>query len=329
VRRLNHLHLPVAAPFTGKLSPDHCKTQIMDKSRALSLFIKVVRAGSFSQAAIEEALTPQAVSKSVRQLEAWLGVRLFHRSTRNLSLTDEGQRLFELADPGLQLLDHALDQLQASRHGSAGVVRVAASSSLGRRVVIPLIGEFQRTHGETSFDVQLDDQVIDLVEARIDVGFRAGRPPQRNLVSRRLAAMPLVICATPDYLARHGTPHSIDDLAAHRCTGYRQPNSGRIVPWTLQSGDETLARDVPCVFSANTADGEVEAVLLGVGIGQLSRYVVRDALADGRLVEILPGASASEGAVYMCYQQRTQMPSRVRAFIDFVSDHAERFGGLS
>jgi DNA-binding transcriptional LysR family regulator len=289
------------------------------------LFIKVVRAGSFSQAAIEEALTPQAVSKSVRQLETYLGVRLFHRSTRKLALTDEGRLLFELADPGMRLLDGAIDTVHARRQGSAGLVRVAASSSLGRHVVIPLIGAFQKQQPETSFDLQLDDLVIDLVEAKIDVGFRAGRPPDRNLVSRQLAPMPLVICAAPGYLARHGTPRSIDELSLHRCTGYRQPNSGRLVPWALQSGEETLLRDMPCVFSTNTADGEVEAVLRGLGIGQLSRYVVRAALASGELVEILPGASAADGGVYMCYQRRTQMPSRVRAFIDFVSEHVARF----
>lgn len=301
----------------------------MDKSRAVSLFIKVVRTGSFSGVAVEEGLSPQAVSKSIRQLEALVGVRLFHRSTRSLTLTDEGQQLFERASPGLQMLDDALTHVQASREGVEGTIRVAASSALGRRVVLPLIGEFRELHPRTQFDLQLSDQFIDLIEAKIDVGFRAGSPPARNLVSRRLAEMSFVICATPGYLARYGTPRHVEDLLGHQCTGYRQANSGRMAQWQLRIADEIVYRDIPAAVTVNTADAEVEAVLQGWGIGQLSRYVVRDALARGELVEVLPGASASEGSIYLCYQQRTRMPQRVRKFIDFVAERAEVFAPVA
>ncbi len=295
----------------------------MDKSRSVALFISVARARSFSQAAVELGLSPQAVSKSVRQLEAWLGVRLFHRTTRSLSLTNDGQRLFETADPGLRLLDEALEQVKSSRQGSEGLIRIAAPTSVGSHVLVPLIRQFQRSYPDIHFDLLLDDHFTDLVEAKIDVAFRAGNPPARNMVSRRLADLALVICASPEYIAEHGAPKNAAQLQAHRCTGFRQPNTGRMLPWELRIDGGTVYKDVPAVLSFNTVEAEVEAVLAGIGVGQLLLYLIREHLAQGRLVELLPQLATANAGLYMVYQQRTQMPLRVRTFIDFVAEHGK------
>lgn len=292
----------------------------MDKSRVLSLFVGVVRAKSFSQAAVDAGLTPQAVSKAVRQLEDHLGVRLFHRTTRSLSLTEEGARLFELANPGLRLLDEALDQIQNSRLEVDGLIRVAAPTSIGNSLLAPLLAEFQLRYPGAHFDMQLDDHFTDLVESKIDVGFRAGGPPERNLVSRKLGEMALQLCASPAYLARHGTPQTLDDLQHHRCTGFRHPNTGRMMPWELHVNGETVYRDVAAVASFNTVEGEVQAVLSGMGIGQLALFMIKRELASGELVPLLPDAITSNNGVFMYYQQRTQMPLRVRHFIDFIAE---------
>jgi DNA-binding transcriptional LysR family regulator len=294
----------------------------MDKARVISLFIGVVRAKSFSQAAVDAGLTPQAVSKAVRQLEDHLGVRLFHRTTRSLSLTEEGARLFELANPGLRLLDEALDQIQNSRLEVDGLIRVAAPTSIGNSLLVPMLPEFQRLYPGAHFDMQLDDHFTDLVESKIDVGFRAGSPPERNLVSRKLGEMALQLCAAPSYLSRHGTPQTPDDLRHHRCTGFRHPNTGRLMPWELQVNGETIYRDVPAVASFNTVEGEVLAVLNGMGIGQLALFMIERELASGALVALLPDTITSNNGVFMYYQQRTQMPLRVRHFIDFVAERA-------
>lgn len=297
----------------------------MDKSRVVALFIGVVRARSFSQAASEAGLTPQAVSKAIRQLEAYLGVRLFHRTTRSLTPTDDGLRLFELADPGLRLLDEALDQVQSSRLEVEGLIRIAAPSSVGIGVLVPLIKEFQERFPSTHFDVRLEDQFTDLVEAKIDVAFRAGNPPERNLVSRRLTDIPLVVCAAPSYLAKYGRPTNLAQLLMHRCTGFRQPNTGRMVPWELHLDGGTVYQDVPAVLSFNNVEAEVAAVVAGIGIGQLSQYMINDALADGSLVAILPRLTTANKGLYMYYQQRTQMPLRVRNFIDFIAQASPSF----
>ncbi|CDG83671.1 LysR family transcriptional regulator [Janthinobacterium agaricidamnosum] len=294
----------------------------MDKARTVSLFIAVVRARSFSRAASEAGLTPQAVSKAVRQLETYLGVRLLHRTTRSLSPTDDGLRLFELANPGLRLLDEALDQVQTSRQEAEGLIRIAAPSSMANRQLVPLIRDFQRIYPGAVFDVLLEDHFTDLVEAKIDIGFRAGNPPERNLVARKLSDLPLLVCAAPAYLKQFGAPANAAELTLHRCTGFRQPNSGRMVPWELHIDGGTVYQDVSAVCSFNNVEAEVAAVLAGVGIGQLALYLIADELAQGRLVAILPQLATANGGLYMYYPQRTQMPLRVRNFIDFVSQAA-------
>jgi len=294
----------------------------MDKARVISLFIGVVRAKSFSQAAVDAGLTPQAVSKAVRQLEDHLGVRLFHRTTRSLSLTDEGSRLFELANPGLRLLDEALDQVQNSRLEVDGLIRVAAPMSIGVSIIVPLLREFQERYPGAHFDMQLDDHFTDLVESKIDVGFRAGSPPERNLVSRKLGEIALLACASPAYLDRHGTPKKVADLAQHRCTGFRQPNTGRLLPWELHVDGATVYLDAPAVASFNTVEGELTAVLNGVGIGQIPVFMIERELASGALVPLLTSTITENNGVFMYYQQRTQMPMRVRHFIDFISEKA-------
>ncbi|NGZ86581.1 LysR family transcriptional regulator [Duganella aceris] len=294
----------------------------MDKARVISLFIGVVRAKSFSQAAVDAGLTPQAVSKAVRQLEDHLGVRLFHRTTRSLSLTDEGSRLFELANPGLRLLDEALDQIQNSKLEVDGLIRVAAPMSIGISIIVPLLREFQERYPGAHFDMQLDDHFTDLVESKIDVGFRAGSPPERNLVSRKLGEIMLLTCAAPSYIDRHGMPKKVADLGNHRCTGFRQPNTGRLLPWELQVDSATVYLDAPAVASFNTVEGELTAVLNGVGIGQIPVFMIERELASGALVPLLTSTITENNGVFMYYQQRTQMPMRVRHFIDFVAERA-------
>jgi len=296
----------------------------VDRTRALTLFLAVARAGSFSRAAVEAGLAPQAMSKSVRQLEAQLNVRLLHRTTRKLSMTDEGQRLFELADPGMRMLDDALEEVHASREQTAGVVRVVAPPSLGARFLVPLIGAFQQQHPSARFDVLLEDRLTDLVEARIDVGFRVGTSAERNVVARRLADVRLVICAAPAYLAAHGTPTTLEQLLTHRCTGFRHPNTGKTVPWELVNEDAIVYQDVPAVATFNDIDAEIEAVRCGIGIGQLQAYMVQQELDEGRLIGLLPQLSSARLSVFMYYPQRTQMPSRVRRFVDFVVASSRR-----
>jgi DNA-binding transcriptional LysR family regulator len=295
----------------------------MDKARVITLFSSVVHAGSFSRAAVGAGLSAQAVSKAVRQLEEHLGVRLFHRTTRSLSLTDEGQRLFELANPGLRLLDEALDQVRNSREALDGLIRVTAPTSIGSFVLAPLLAAFQQQYPNAHFDLLLEDQVTDMIEAKIDVGFRVGNPPARSLVARHIGDVHLMVCAAPHYLERHGTPATVEALLQHRCTGFRHPKTGRQMPWELRGEGGTVYMDVPCVATFNTAESEVEAVRAGVGIGQLAHYMAARDLAQGKLVHLMPQHVTHNAGIYMYYPQRTRMPLRVRHFIDYMAEHAK------
>lgn len=301
----------------------------MDKARVLTLFLGVVRAKSFARAAVEAEVTPQAVSKAMNTLETYLGVRLFHRTTRKLSLTTEGARLFELAEPGMRLLDEALEQVRSSRSEDDGMVRVTAPHSVGTRVLVPLIRAFREQYPGITFDVVLTDLFTDLVEAKIDIGFRAGTSPGQNLVARKLCDLPLVICASPDYLARHGTPGSLEALRTHACTGFRRPVTGRLLPWEVMVGGDLVYLEVPAVATFSDVETEIEAVRAGIGIGQLSAYMIRDDLASGRLVPILPAHRSSNVGLYMYYPHRTHVPTRVRRFIDFVMAGSDGIAALA
>jgi DNA-binding transcriptional LysR family regulator len=290
----------------------------MDTTRVLNIFLSVARAQSFSQAAHDTGLTTPAVSRAISQLEEHLGIRLLHRTTRRVSLTDEGARLFELADAGLRLLEEAMDKTVYAKQQAGGLIRIAAPRSLGIKLLVPVIAAFQGVHPDVHFDVLLDDHFTDLVANRIDIGFRAGTAPERNVISRSLGAMSLVVCASADYLAQHGRPASVDELAQHRCTGFRHPNTGRTVPWELLVENEFVFREVPAVVTFNDVDAEVAAVRAGIGIGQLPDYLVAQELADGQLALLLPASMTSRLGVFMFYSERERIPARVRQFIDFV-----------
>jgi len=294
----------------------------MDKARAVELFATVARAGGFSAAAADVGMSVQALSKAVKQLEEHLGVRLFHRTTRTLKLTDEGARLLEVAGPALQMLDEILEEVRTSSDGREGVIRITAPVSLGGKVLMPLIRSFRLEHPNIAFDLVLEDLDTDIVQAKIDVGFRIGREPSRNVVSRRLAPLSLVIVATPDYLKRHGEPKNLCELLQHPCTGFRMPSTGRLVPWELNINGEMVFQDVPSVCTVNSALPEVEAVKAGIGIGQLSVYLIREELEKGELVEILPQFATAISAIHMYYPHRTQMPARVRLFVNYVMKSA-------
>jgi DNA-binding transcriptional LysR family regulator len=289
----------------------------MDQVRALSVFMAVVEHGNFNQAAIQQGMTPQAVSKSVKQLEHELGVRLFQRTTRKSSLTQEGQRLLESVRPNLDGLAEALTALRASTADDAGLVRITADGPLGRKVLMPVIAEFMQAHPRISIELLLEGGFTDLVKQRIDLGFRAGSQPEGEVIARKLFALQQVICAAPAYLARHGAPASLDELERHRCTALRLLSTGRLIPWELRSGDEVVHWTPQAVFCVNDTEAELEAVLAGIALGQIDSVNASAPLRSGALRAVLPQHSSASQAVYLYYAQRRNMPRRVRLFIDF------------
>jgi DNA-binding transcriptional LysR family regulator len=290
----------------------------MNEVRAISIFVRAARLGSLRKAAVDQGISPQAASHAVMQLEKELGVRLFHRTTRTLSLTEEGRRLLDSVEPALATLSSALDDARRSKDEISGPLRISAPSALARSVLWPSILEFAALYPDVQFDVRFDDRFTDLVADRADVGFRGGSPPSEGTIARRLVPIQLIVCASPAYLERHGAPRSIDDLVRHRCTGYRRANTGKQAPWEFLIGDEIVYRDIATALCANDVDAETEAIVAGLAIGQLGSFSAVSHIRGGRLVPLLAQHVTQRESVYIYYRRRTEQPLRVRTFIDFM-----------
>jgi len=292
--------------------------------RAIAVFTQAAELGSLRQAAVSQGITPQAASQALTQLESHLGVRLFHRTTRRLSLTEEGERFLSAAAPGLQSLQRALHGARQGRDAIAGPLRITATRSLMLPVLWPVLEEFCARHPDVEPDVQLDDRIGDWVQDRVDVGFRAGSPPGDGVIARHLMPLQLIVCAAPSYLARHGAPLSIDELARHRCSGFRHPSTGKAMPWEFLVGGEIVGRDVASVFTTNDVELEANAVAAGQCVGQLVGVTAAPLIRSGALVPLLIEHVAEHLGLYLYYGSRVAQPARVRAFIDLT---VERVAG--
>ena len=288
----------------------------INELRAIEMFAKAVELGSLRRAATAQGVSPQAASQALSQLEQHLGARLLHRTTRNIALTDEGQQFLEATQPALAALERAMQRVRASKDEVAGPLRIVAPRSTFLPVIWPVIDEFCRQHADVQADVHLDDRIGNWVQDRADLGFRIGRPPEDGLIARRLFTVQLIVCASPAYLAAHGAPRSLDELPQHRCSMFRHPGTGRVLPWYFKVGAEVVTRDLPPALSTNDTDLECEAVLSGHVIGSLSNLSAAAHIRAGRLVPLLTEHVTDHMSVHVYYGSRSAQPVRVRAFID-------------
>lgn len=284
--------------------------------RAVDMLAKAIELGSLRQAAAAQNVTPQAISQAVAQLEESLGVRLLHRTTRSLSLTEEGRQLLDAAQPALAALDRAFAQTRLSKDEIAGPLRIVGPRSGFAQVLWPVVDEYCRLYPDVQPEIQLDDSIGDWVLDRVDVGFRFGSPPAEGLIARPLFAAQLIICASPEYLSRYGVPRSLDELALHRCSVFRHPGTGRIFPWYVDIGGEIQTREFPPTVATNDTDLEFQAALTGQVIAQVSSLSAAALIRAGRLVPVLVEHVASHLRLYAYYGSRRAQPLRVRKFID-------------
>lgn len=298
----------------------------INELRSITTFVRTVELGSLSKAATAQQISPQAASKALGQLEQYLGVRLFHRTTRSMALTEEGQRFFETAQPSLISLHQALQAARQTREDLAGPLRIVGPRTVLQPVIGPVLDEYSRLYPEVQPDVQLDDRIGNWVEDRVDVGFRLGDPPEEGLIARRLFPMQLVICAAPTYLRKYGTPQSLYDLDSHRCSGFRRAGDGRVVPWRVRVGDNLQDQHVRPSFCTNDEAFELRAVLAGEVIGQLAVPTAASLIRSGRLVPLLLDHMCDHYSLFLYYGSRKAQPDRVRRFIDLA---VERLAGSS
>jgi DNA-binding transcriptional LysR family regulator len=293
---------------------------MINELRSITIFVRTAELGSLSKAAEAQQISPQAASKALGQLEAHLGVRLLHRTTRSMSLTEEGLRFLEAAKPSLAGLQQALQGARQTREEITGPLRIVGPRTVLQPIIGPVLDEYCRLYPDVQPDVQLDDRVGNWVEDRVDVGFRLGHTPQEGLIARRLLPLQLIICASPAYLRMHGVPQSLHDLNTHRCSAFRRSNDGRIVPWRVRVGEGMQDQHVTPTFSTNDEDFELRTALAGTIIGQFAGPTVAPHIRSGRLIPLLLEHQCDIYSLYLYYGSRLAQPARVRRFIELAID---------
>ena len=288
----------------------------INELRSIATFAKTAELGSLRRAAEAQGMTSQAASQALAQLEQHLGVRLFHRTTRSMSLTDEGRQFLEAALPALAGMQRALEITRRVKDDIAGPLRVVGPRSTFTPVLWPLLDEFCRLYPRVQPDVQLDDRVGNWVEDRVDVGFRVGPSAAEGVIARRLFPLQLIICAAPSYLSRFGAPDTLHALAAHRCSGFRHSGTGKLLPWYVKVEGGLVEHQVVPALCLNDETIETEAVLAGHVIGSLTGVAAASHIRAGRLVPLLVQHVADSSSVFVYYGSRTAQPARVRVFID-------------
>jgi DNA-binding transcriptional LysR family regulator len=287
----------------------------INELRSITTFAKTAELGSIRRAAAAQGITPQAASQALAQLEEHIGVRLFHRTTRSMALTDEGRQFLEAAQPALAGLQRALHIARRAKDEIAGPLRIVGPRSTFLPALWPVLDEFCRSYPEVQPDVQLDDRIGNWVEDRVDVGFRVGTSAAEGVIARRLLTVQLIICAAPEYLSRYGAPDHLDGLASHRCSVFRHPSTGKVLPWHVKIGDGVVGHEVVPALCTNVEEVETEAVLAGQAIGQLTGVTAAAHIRSGRLVPLLTAHVADQSGLFVYYGSRSA-PARARAFIE-------------
>jgi DNA-binding transcriptional LysR family regulator len=271
--------------------------------------------GSFTAAAKVLDLTPAAVSKSVAALEAQLKVRLFNRTTRQLSLTEEGKAFIAQARIGLQALELAA-ALATQKQAPQGVVRMNCPVGF----VLPLLPDFYKAHPQVQIELALNDQQVDLVRDGFDIGIRGGSQPPEGMVARKICEMPVVLVASPKYIRQHGVPAHYSALTQHHLIRIRFL-TGRLAPWLFKEKGRVVSVEAPARLVMSDPEMVLEAALQHLGIARMSRHHAFDALNRGDLVELLADQHISSGAsMAMFYPHRAGLAPRVRVFADFLME---------
>jgi DNA-binding transcriptional LysR family regulator len=295
-----------------------------NRAGEMIVFVRVVEAGSFSEAARLLLMTPSTVSKLIGRLEARLGVRLLERTTRRLALTEEGHFFYERSQALLAQLDETEQQIAQGGAKPKGVIRVSSSVTFGTAALEPILPAFWEAYPQITLDLSLSDEVVDLYLDRTDVAIRVGKLQPSNLMARKIGETRRRIVASPAYLARWGTPKTPEDLTHHNCLGFNFRRANPV--WPMREGGRIVERMLSGALLANNGDTIRRMAIAGVGIARIADYHLRGPIARGELVEILADSAIAEvDEVHALFRGAQFLPARVRAFLDFTVPRLQRF----
>lgn len=292
----------------------------MDIASQMILFANVVDHGSFSSTARSLGLTPSAVSKQIGQLEGRLGVRLLNRSTRDVTATEEGRTFYVHCAQISTEVDEATALALSLSTRPQGRLRIAATVAFGKAQLLPLIPVFTGLYPELKVELELTDRPVDLSASEYDIAIRF--PEQitdTSLVACKLSSNKRIVCATPAYLKAHGTPLTPDDLGAHNCL--RISTVDHWNQWKFHTDTAQWTHEATGNFNANSADAIYHAARAGLGIAQLSSYLIEPDLKSGALVALLPDFLTEESDIFAVYSDKRNLSPKIRVFIDYLVEH--------
>ena len=288
----------------------------MDSLNGFVVFVQVAETRSFVAAGRELGVSASAIGKSVARLEEKLGVRLFHRSTRSVTLTAEGTLFLERSRRILAEIDAA--ELELSQASAAPRGRLRVSLPLVSSLMLPVLGEFMRAYPQIELDLDFTDRMVDVIEEGFDAVVRTGEPADSRLSARRLGSFHMRLVASPDYLARRGVPQVPADLEQHSCLHYRFPNSGKLESWVLRRAAGEAELQLPTSMICNNIETRVCFALRGLGIAYLPDFAIREPLAAGLLQPILVDQVGGAGVFNVLWPASKYPSPKVRALVDFL-----------
>jgi DNA-binding transcriptional LysR family regulator len=288
----------------------------MDRLRSMEVFARVAEEQSFAEAGRQLRLPRGVVSKHVQRLEESFGTRLLNRTTRRVSLTEAGMRLYERCRAIIASVQEAEQELDEQRGKPRGRLRITAPVTFTELYFGAMLGRFLRRHPDVTAELECSDQFVDLVRDGFDVAIRIGELPPSSMVARRLASSSIVLCASPEYLRAHGEPASLDDLRHHVCLGYTYQSAGQ--SWDFSGSNGRVTMRIASRHRTNNNHMLRQLVLQGHGLAQLPTYFVAADIDAGRIVTVLDRYRDTSRSLYAVYLHRRHVPPKVRAFVDFV-----------
>jgi DNA-binding transcriptional LysR family regulator len=292
-----------------------------DRLGSIVAFVRVAELGSFAAAGRDLNVSPSAISKSVARLEGRLHLRLFHRTTRSLTMTEEGKLFFERCSAILKDLDQAEEDMRARAARPSGILRIEMPTALGRLKIVPALGQLTSIYPELRIAATFADTVTDPIAAGLDAVVRIGEPRDERLMVKRVGTVRYVVCAAPSYLAAHGEPTSVDGLRNHNCVRRVSHYGPEFAPWrfTQPETGEPFERQVEGALSVDSPDAMIDIGLSGAGLVQLHTYMAEPHIRSGALIEVL-GAFAADGPpISVLFPSSKNLAPKVRVFIDFVT----------
>lgn len=293
----------------------------MDQLNAMRAFVRVVEVGTFTRAAELLDLPKPTVTKLIQQLEGHLHAQLLNRTTRRVTVTMDGAAYYERALRVLGEIDELDQSMTSSQAQPSGRLRIDVSVPLATDIILPALPSFHARYPDIQIDMGLSDRPADLIGENLDLAVRAGAIDEQSLIARRIGEMMLITCATPGYLAKHGTPQHPRDLEdGHLAIGYRRAGTSRILPLTFASAKETIEIQGDYVVSLNEGSGYVAAGLAGMGVMQVPTFMAMAHIAAGRLVPVLTDWCTKPKPLHIIYPPNRHLSNKVRVFVDWLAE---------